>query len=169
MQGRGAGRGVYGPGGKGRGKGLASRARTAAASKLHPSWPILPSQFFHRRFPGIVNQRNLTADSNHWLRIVTTYCLIGGWCNSMKWEWNCWNSHATKQSVFTFFALVVTHSYFHLQYIVDICWCSLLFWLLLPFSVGFLPMSCLYITCFRQRPMCMKNQGCHQEVNWRLS
>ena len=29
-QGRGAGRGVYGPGGKGRGKGLAQRARTAA-------------------------------------------------------------------------------------------------------------------------------------------
>ena len=63
MQGRGAGRGVYGPGGKGRGKGLASRARTAAASKLHLlvigqllkswTWPILPSPFFHRRFPGI--------------------------------------------------------------------------------------------------------------------
>ena len=30
LQGRGAGRGVYGPGGKGRGKGLAQRARTAA-------------------------------------------------------------------------------------------------------------------------------------------
>mmetsp|Transcript_2428 Transcript_2428/g.2988 ORF Transcript_2428/g.2988 Transcript_2428/m.2988 type:complete len:122 (-) Transcript_2428:192-557(-) len=30
-KGRGAGRGVYGPGGKARGKGLAARARTAAA------------------------------------------------------------------------------------------------------------------------------------------
>mmetsp|Transcript_53158 Transcript_53158/g.134858 ORF Transcript_53158/g.134858 Transcript_53158/m.134858 type:complete len:89 (-) Transcript_53158:87-353(-) len=31
-KGRGAGRGVYGPGGKARGKGLAARARTAAAA-----------------------------------------------------------------------------------------------------------------------------------------